>query len=41
MDYTGRIHVRKKGHIHNKDTVMRRACWESLEYIAYSVTGVA
>jgi hypothetical protein len=38
MDYTGCKHVRKKGPIHNKDTVMRRACWKSLEYIAYGVT---
>ena len=29
----------EKGHIHNKDTVMRRACWKSLEYIVYGVTG--
>ena len=30
MDYTECIHAgKKKEPIHNKDTVMRRACWES------------
>ena len=41
MDYTECKHVGKKGPIHNKDTVMRPACWKSLEYIVYGVTGVA
>jgi len=29
MDYIECIYVRKKGPIHNKDSVPRRACWKS------------